>query len=177
MCLSLLDFEVVSALRGVTLGSHLSDARATDALPTALPVDLWPSAPALRLRSFSLRANLSAYDAAYIAWQRPSTAPSSPGMLILARTSGHSVEVRALSPIARGACPERPFHRFCEVNISRDVQLVVHPHRGAPRVGIAASRSPFSRWSSQDWGSRWTGRRSNAERPRPSPCSGSEHGL
>ena len=66
---SLLDFEVVSALRGLTLGGHLSDARAADALADFddLPVERWPSAPALRLRSFSLRANLSAYDAAYIA--------------------------------------------------------------------------------------------------------------
>ena len=69
---SLLDFEVVSALRGLTLGGHLSATRAADALADfdALPVERWPSAPALRLRSFGLRANLSAYDAAYIALAR-----------------------------------------------------------------------------------------------------------
>lgn len=95
---SLLDFEVVSALRGLTLGGHLSDARAADALADfdALPVERWPSAPALRLRSFSLRANLSAYDAAYIALAEALDCPLLTRDARLARSSGHSVEVRVL---------------------------------------------------------------------------------
>jgi predicted nucleic acid-binding protein len=66
---ALLDFEVVSALRGLTLGGHLSAARAEDALTDFddLAIRRWPSGDGLRRRSFQLRENLSAYDAAYVA--------------------------------------------------------------------------------------------------------------
>ena len=64
---ALLDFEIVSALRGLTLGGQLSAARAEDALTDFedLPVQRWPSGDALRRRVFSLRDNLNAHDAAY----------------------------------------------------------------------------------------------------------------
>lgn len=54
---SLLDFEVVSALRGLTLGGKISAARAGEALADfdALPIERWPSAPPLRRRAFDLR--------------------------------------------------------------------------------------------------------------------------
>ena len=65
---TLLDFEVVSALRGLTLGGHLTAARAEDALTDFddLEVRRWPSSDGLRRRAFQLRDNVSAYDAAYV---------------------------------------------------------------------------------------------------------------
>lgn len=59
---SLVDFEVVSALRGLTLGGHLSVARAQDLLTDFddLPVHRWPSAHALRWRGFQLRTDVFA---------------------------------------------------------------------------------------------------------------------
>jgi predicted nucleic acid-binding protein len=65
---ALLDFEVVAALRGLTLGGHLSVARAEDALRDFddLPIQRWPFARPLRRRAFQLRENTSAYDAAYV---------------------------------------------------------------------------------------------------------------
>jgi predicted nucleic acid-binding protein len=65
---ALLDFEVVSALRGLTLGGHLSATRAEDVLTDFddLEIGRWPSGHALRHRAFELRSNLSAYDAAYV---------------------------------------------------------------------------------------------------------------
>lgn len=66
---ALLDFEFVSALRGLVLGGHLAAARAEDALTDFddLEIRRWASADILRRRSFQLRENLSAYDAAYVA--------------------------------------------------------------------------------------------------------------
>ncbi len=66
---TLLDYEVVSALRGLTLGHRLSEARAADALVDFddLPMRRWQSSDALRRRALSLRHNVSAYDAAYVA--------------------------------------------------------------------------------------------------------------
>ncbi len=93
---SLLDFEVVSALRGLALGGHLSLARTQDAFTDfdALPVERWPSASALRRRSFSLRENLGAYDAAYVALAEALQCPLLTRDARLARSSGHDVEVR-----------------------------------------------------------------------------------
>lgn len=93
---ALLDFEVVSAVRGLTLGGHLSVDRAQDVLGDfdALPIERWPSAPALRRRSFSLRANLSAYDAAYVALAEALECPLLTRDERLARAGGHGVEVR-----------------------------------------------------------------------------------
>lgn len=92
----LLDFEVASAVRGLTLGGHLSLARAEDTLTDfdALPMTRWPSAPALRQRTFSLRDNLSAYDAAYVALAEALQCPLLTRDARLAGASGHSVEVR-----------------------------------------------------------------------------------
>jgi predicted nucleic acid-binding protein len=93
---ALLDFEVVSAIRGLTLGGILSAARAEDTLADfdALPVRRWPSAPALRRRAFSLRQNLSAYDAAYIALAEALGCPLLTRDARLARSVGHDAEVR-----------------------------------------------------------------------------------
>lgn len=66
---TLLDFEVVSALRGLNLGGHLDDARAHDVLTDFddLPIRRWSSGDGLRRRAFQLRDDVSAYDAAYVA--------------------------------------------------------------------------------------------------------------
>lgn len=93
---ALLDFEVVSALRGLTLGGHLSADRAADALGDfdALPIERWPSAAALRQRSFSLRDNLSAYDAAYVALAEALRCPLLTRDERLARAAEQLIEVR-----------------------------------------------------------------------------------
>ncbi|WP_225978502.1 type II toxin-antitoxin system VapC family toxin [Gandjariella thermophila] len=66
---ALLDFEVVSALRGLTVAGHLSPARAHDLLTDYddLPLHRWAFEDGLRRRAFQLRNNISAYDAAYVA--------------------------------------------------------------------------------------------------------------
>lgn len=93
---SLLDFEVVSALRGLTLRNHITPARARDALTDfdALPIQRWPSAAPLRLRAFSLRDNVSAYDAAYVVLAEALQCPVLTRDARLARSSGHDVEIR-----------------------------------------------------------------------------------
>jgi predicted nucleic acid-binding protein len=93
---TLLDFEVVSALRGLTLGGHISPARARDALTDfdALSIQRWPSAAPLRLRAYSLRDNLNAYDAAYVALAEALQCPVLTRDTRLARSSGHNVEIR-----------------------------------------------------------------------------------
>jgi predicted nucleic acid-binding protein len=93
---TLLDFEVVSALRGLTLGRHITPARARDALTDfdALSIQRWPSAAPLRLRAHSLRDNLNAYDAAYVALAEALQCPVLTRDTRLARSSGHNVEIR-----------------------------------------------------------------------------------
>lgn len=92
---SLLDFEVVSALRGLTRAGHLSVARAQDALTDFddLPVQRWPAADALRRRAFQLRDNLSSYDAAYVALAEALECPLLTRDARLARSSGHDVQI------------------------------------------------------------------------------------
>lgn len=92
---SLLDFDIVSALRGLTLGGHLSTARAHDALTDFddLPIRRWPSRAELRTRAFSLRHNLSAYDAAYVTLAEALQCPLFTRDARLARSDGHNVEI------------------------------------------------------------------------------------
>ncbi|KYH43447.1 type II toxin-antitoxin system VapC family toxin [Branchiibius sp. NY16-3462-2] len=94
----LIDFEVVSAIRGLTLGGHLSPARAEDALTdyAELPIQRWPSDGALRLRSFQLRQNLSAYDAAYVVLAEALDCHLVTRDGRLARSTGHDVRIRTL---------------------------------------------------------------------------------
>jgi predicted nucleic acid-binding protein len=95
---TLLDFEVVSALRGLTLRGHLTATRAEDALTDFddLEVRRWPSGDGLRRRAFQLRENLSAYDAAYVALAEALGCPLLTRDVRLSRSSGHlvTVEVR-----------------------------------------------------------------------------------
>lgn len=93
---TLLDFEVVSALRGLTLGGHLSVARALDLLTDLddLPVQRWPFGDALRRRAFQLRDNVSAYDAAYIALAEALECPLLTRDSRLAHSSGHAASIK-----------------------------------------------------------------------------------
>lgn len=91
----LIDVEVVSALRGLTLRGHLSATRAEDLLTDFddLPMQRWPSADALRRRAFQLRDNVSAYDAAYVALAEALDCPLVTRDGRLARSRGHSAQI------------------------------------------------------------------------------------
>ncbi len=91
----LVDLEVVSAVRGLTLRGHLSATRAEDLLTDFddLPMQRWPSADALRRRAFQLRDNVSAYDAAYVALAEALDCPLVTRDGRLARSSGHSAQI------------------------------------------------------------------------------------
>ena len=93
---TLLDFEVVSALRGLTLRRHLTVARAEDALRDFedLPLHRWAYSAPLRLRAFSLRDTLTADDAAYVALAEALDCPLVTRDARLARAGGHDVEIR-----------------------------------------------------------------------------------
>ena len=95
---SLLDFEIVSVLRKLTLAGHMGADRAQDLLADFedLPIQRWPSAGALRRRVFQLRDTVSAYDAAYVVLAEALDCPLLTRDARLARTSGHDarIEVR-----------------------------------------------------------------------------------
>ena len=94
----LLGYEVVSALRGLTLGGMLSEARALDLLTDFddVPIHRWASADGLRRRAFALRHNVSAYDAAYLALAEALGCAVMTRDARLARSTGHQVEVVVL---------------------------------------------------------------------------------
>lgn len=95
---TLLDFEIVSALRGLTRRGHLAATRAQDALTDFddLQIHRCPSWGVLRRRAFQLRENVSAYDAAYVVLAEALDCPLLTRDRRLARASGHlvTVEVR-----------------------------------------------------------------------------------
>ena len=92
---SLIDFEVVSAVRGLTLGGQLGSARAEDVLTDFddLRIERWPSEDSLRRRTFQLRHNMSAYDAAYVALTEALDCMLVTRDARLARSSGHSARI------------------------------------------------------------------------------------
>jgi predicted nucleic acid-binding protein len=94
----LLDFEVVAALRGLVLGSHLTAARAEDALTDFedLTIERWPSSDSLRRRALQLRHNVSAYDAAYIALAEALTCPMLTRDGRLQKSAGHHARIEVL---------------------------------------------------------------------------------
>ena len=95
---ALLDFEVVSALRGLSSRGNSSAARAEDSLTDFddLEIHRWPSGDGLRRRAFQLRNNMSAYDAAYVAIAEALNCVLLIRDVRLAKASGHlvTVEVR-----------------------------------------------------------------------------------
>lgn len=94
----LIDFEMVSAVRGMTLGGHLSPSRAEDVLIDFddLPLHRWRADAALRVRAFTLRHNLSAYDAAYVALAEALACPLVTTDAPLSRSVGHQADVLML---------------------------------------------------------------------------------
>ena len=95
---ALLDFEVVSALRGLTLRGRLTATRAQDALTDFddLEIRRWPAGGGLRRRAFQLRHNLSAYDAAYVVLAEALNCTLLTRDVWLANAGGHlvTIEVR-----------------------------------------------------------------------------------
>lgn len=92
---ALIDTEVVSALRGLTLGRHLTVPRAHDLLTDYddLTLERWPTGDALRRRAFALRDNLTAYDATYVALAEALDCPLITRDERLARTRGHHARI------------------------------------------------------------------------------------
>jgi predicted nucleic acid-binding protein len=95
---TLLDFEIVSALRGLTLRRSISAARAQDALTDFedLRIHRWHAGDPLRRRAFGLRDNLTAYDAAYVALAEALGCALVTRDARLARSSGHSAQITIL---------------------------------------------------------------------------------
>lgn len=94
----LLDFEVLSAVRGQTLGGKLTPTRAREALDDFgdLRVTRWRLIRGMRDRAFELRENLSSYDAAYVALAETLGCPLITRDGRLARASGHHADVHVL---------------------------------------------------------------------------------
>ena len=92
---ALVDYQFVSAVRGMTLRGHLTVTRANDALSDfeALAVQRWEAGDALRRRAYSLRDNLSAYDAAYVALAEALGCDLVTRDASLARAGGHDVSI------------------------------------------------------------------------------------
>jgi predicted nucleic acid-binding protein len=92
---TVLDYEVLSSLRGLTRGRLLSAARAEDLLTDFedLQVRRWPFEDALRRRVFQLRDNVSAYDAAYVALAEALDCPLVTRDGRLARSSGLDAQI------------------------------------------------------------------------------------
>ncbi len=92
---ALLDFEVVSALRGLTNALRISAPRAFDVLTDFedLPIHRWAADDALRRRAFGLRENLTAYDAAYVALAEALECPLVTRDARLARSAGHCAQI------------------------------------------------------------------------------------
>lgn len=91
----LLDHEVVAALRGLVVGGHIEPWRAEQALASyeRLLVTRWMFAGDLRRRSWGLRNNFSAYDAAYVSLAEALDCPLLTRDLRLARAADGLVEL------------------------------------------------------------------------------------
>ena len=92
---ALIDYEVVSGVRRLTLSGNLAADRAEDLLTdfNDLPLHRWPGKEALRRRAFALRNQVSAYDAAYLALAEALDCALVTRDGRLARSSGHDAVV------------------------------------------------------------------------------------
>jgi predicted nucleic acid-binding protein len=95
---TLLDYEVVSALRGLSLGGHLGVERALDALTDFedLALTRWDCTDVLRRRMFALRTSLSAHDAAYVTLAEALECPLVTRDGRIQRAGGHDATVEIL---------------------------------------------------------------------------------
>jgi predicted nucleic acid-binding protein len=93
----LADLEVLQVLRRLVAARELSEDRATLAAEALerLAMRRWGHA-ALRRRIWSLRANLTAYDAAYVALAERLRCPLLTRDRRLARSAGHRARVEVL---------------------------------------------------------------------------------
>jgi predicted nucleic acid-binding protein len=93
--------EVDSVLRGLVLGGRLTERQGDAARRTArsLPIELWPWAE-LSDRAWELRANLSSYDAGYVALAELLEATLLTGDGRLARASGPRCGIEVLTDVA-----------------------------------------------------------------------------
>jgi predicted nucleic acid-binding protein len=92
---ALLDYELVSALRGLTLRRGIGVARAQDAMTDFedLRIHRWHAGDALRRRAFGLRDRLSAHDAAYVALAEALDCDLVTRDARLARSGGHLARI------------------------------------------------------------------------------------
>lgn len=93
----LLDVEVVQALRRMARTRVLTDERAAGAvaLLAELPIDRCPAGPLVG-RMWTLRNNLSAYDAAYVSLAEALDCPLLTCDERCAKAPGHLAEVRVV---------------------------------------------------------------------------------
>ncbi len=92
---ALLDYEVLSAIRGLALGGALSAARATDAVGDFgdLQIRRQQATGALRADAWRLRDRMTSYDASYVALARALDAPLWTLDVRLDRAAAGEVEV------------------------------------------------------------------------------------
>ncbi len=92
---TVIDYEVLSALRGLVRGRRVSLHAAHDVLTDLdeLPLERWHLAEPLRRRVFDLRANLTAYDASYVVLAESLDCPLVTRDRKLASTAGRFVDV------------------------------------------------------------------------------------
>lgn len=92
---TLLDYEVVSVVRGLVLAGALASDRAQELLSDFdhLPIHRWASADALRRRAFDLRNSISAYDAAYVVLAEALECPLLTRDERLGRSGGHEARI------------------------------------------------------------------------------------
>ncbi len=98
----LIDLEVVSVWRGLARGGHLAPGRVDQALADlrAIPVHRVGHTSLLE-RCWELRANLTVYDAAYVALAELLQVPFLTGDRRLARASGPRCEIEVLDATPR----------------------------------------------------------------------------
>ncbi len=91
------DLEVLQVLRRLVAAREISDDRATIAVGALerLPLRRWSHGP-LRQRAWALRANLTAYDAAYVALAERLRCPLLTRDARLARATAHAADVELL---------------------------------------------------------------------------------
>jgi predicted nucleic acid-binding protein len=95
----LIDVEVVHALRGLVLGRKITEDRAADALTdfADLAIIRYPHA-SLTDRMWALRANLTAYDAAFVALAEALAVPLVTCDATLASARNHEASVELFAP-------------------------------------------------------------------------------